>query len=292
MMRPIRSATLLAALPLLLSACSGSDAAQESAADSAPDAGASADLASLQVVQVAGLDYSFDAPAEVDAGWTTFQFANRGTEAHHLTLFRLEAGHTAADVVAAMQERRSLQGIATAVGGPNAPMPGAGANATIHLTPGQYALICVVPSPDGVPHLFKGMVKPITVRESPDRGAEPAADLQITLVDYSFAVEGEVAAGERTIRAYNDSSATEPHEIVVARLAPGKTVEDVNNWIHAMEGPPPAEFLGGITALDPGRSGTFTIEFTPGEYALLCPLPSADGQAHTHKGMMQQFTVQ
>ena len=61
--------------------------------------------------------------------------------------------------------------------------------------------------------------------------------------------------------------------------------------MHAMEGPPPAEFIGGITALDPGESGLFSADFTPGEYAFLCPLPSPDGVAHTYKGMIHQFTV-
>jgi uncharacterized cupredoxin-like copper-binding protein len=292
MLRSTRSAALLAAVPLVLSACTPADSAQGDASEAGSNPGPGNSRVVTPTVEVAGMDYAFEAPAEVEAGWTTFRFANRGTEAHHLTLVRLEGGHTVADVVSAMQERRPLKGIATAVGGPNAPMPGAEANATVHLTPGEYALICVIPSPDGVPHLFKGMVKPITVRESGARTEEPPADLQITLVDYAFAIEGSVQAGEQTIRAYNDASASEPHEIVVARLAPGKTVEDVNEWIHAMQGPPPAEFLGGITALDPGHSGSFTIDFTPGEYALLCPLPSADGQSHSHKGMVHQFTVQ
>lgn len=39
-----------------------------------------------------------------------------------------------------------------------------------------------------------------------------------------------------------------------------------------MEGPPPAEFLGGATALSPGKSSTFTAEFESGEYAWICPL--------------------
>jgi uncharacterized cupredoxin-like copper-binding protein len=290
MFRSIRIHLSMSAVLLSLAACSNADSAEEATQD--PGASLVADVPAANVVEVSGMDYAFEAPAEIDAGWTTFRFSNRGPEAHHLTLFRLEGGHAVADVVAAMRDRLSLEGIATAVGGPNAPMPGAGANATVHLTPGEYALICVIPSPDGIPHIFKGMVKPITVRESAGRTAEPSADLQITLIDYSFSVEGALGAGEQTIRAYNDESATEPHEIVLARLAPGKTAEDVNAWIHAMEGPPPAEFLGGITALDPGHSGTFTVDLAPGEYALLCPLPSAaDGTAHSSKGMMHEFTV-
>lgn len=292
MLRRVRSAARLV-VPLCISACSQADSAQESATAEVASALAAPEAASaIQVVDVAGMDYAFEAPAAIDAGWTTFRFANRGPEAHHLTLFRLENGHTVAEVIEALRELQPLGGIATAVGGPNAPMPGAGANATVNLTPGEYVLVCVIPSPDGVPHVMKGMVKPITVRPGGSTAAAPPADLEIALADYAFTVQGPIAAGEQTIRAVNSAGATEPHEIVVARLAPGKTAADVNDWIHSMQGPPPAEFLGGITALDPGHSGAFTIDFTPGEYALLCPLPSADGQLHTHKGMMHQFTVQ
>ena len=288
---PMRGIVALAGAALLVSACSTADSAEEASADAVSALSQEAPP-TVNVVEVAGMDYAFEAPEEIDAGWTTFHFTNRGPEAHHLTLMRLEDGHTVADVVAAFRDQKPLTGIATAVGGPNAPMPGADANATVNLTPGEYALVCVIPSPDGIPHMFKGMVKPIRVREGVSPGAEPAADLEITLRDYAFETSGEVTAGTRTIRAVNATTATEPHEIVVARLAPGVTVEDVNEWIHNMQGPPPAEFIGGITALDPGHSGSFTIEFTPGEYAILCPLPSGvDGQPHTNKGMMHQFSV-
>jgi hypothetical protein len=182
---PTRGIVALAGAVLLVSACSVADSAEEASAEPA-SAPAQEAPAAVNVVDVAGMDYAFEAPEEIDAGWTTFRFANRGPEAHHLTLMRLEDGHTVADVVAAFRDRKPLTGIATAVGGPNAPMPGADASATLNLTPGEYALICVIPSPDGIPHLFKGMVKPIRVREGASAGAEPAADLQITLRDYAL----------------------------------------------------------------------------------------------------------
>ena len=290
MLRSCRSSVAL--LAVLLAACQGADnAADDSAsASSAPPGGRTQVLPS--VVEVVGLDYTFEAPAEIDAGWTTFEFVNQGPEPHHLTLVRLEGGHTVADLVAAMRDRQSMEGIATPVGGPNAPMPGAESNATVDLTPGEYALLCLVPSPDGVPHLFKGMVKPITVRAGGSAAEAPEADVELTFTDYAFELSSPITAGERTIRATTAPGSTEVHEVVVARLAAGKTAEDLNAWIHSMQGPPPAEFLGGVTALAPGLSNTFTVDFTPGDYAFLCPLPSSsDGQAHSMKGMIQQITV-
>lgn len=280
-----RSAFVPLPILLLLSACGGGEP-REAQAEVDPPANA------VQVVDVSGFDYGFEAPEVIDAGWTTFRFANRGPEAHHLTLMRLAPGRTASDALAALRDQQPLSGIATAVGGPNAPMPGANADATLDLEPGEYVLVCVIPSPDGVPHFMKGMAKPITVRDTDARAAvSPPADVEVTLTDYTFDIDGAIAAGERTIRVVNATSATEPHEIVLVRLPEGVTSEQVNDWIHAMEGPPPGEFIGGITALDPGESGAFTADFTPGEYAFLCPLPSPDGEAHTYKGMMHQFRV-
>src|SRR5690606_25672614 len=137
-------------------------------------------------------DYSFEAPEVIEPGWTTFRFANRGPEPHHLTLMRLEPDRTANDAIAALRDRQPLAGIATAVGGPNAPMPGAGSEATMELEPGEYLLVCVVPSPDGMPHFLKGMVKPITVREGSSAGSPPVSDVEVTMSDHTFEMSGEL----------------------------------------------------------------------------------------------------
>ena len=47
---------------------------------------------------------------------------------------------------------------------------GQGADSLQNLQPGQYLFLCFVPSADGIPHLAKGMIKPLQVT-----GASPAA---------------------------------------------------------------------------------------------------------------------
>ncbi len=274
---------------VLLTAC---DKAEGTAAaiDASPVGGGMS--AAANIVEVRGLDYAFEAPLEIPSGWTTFRFVNAGPELHHMVLMRLENGHTPTDLLNALRDRKPLSGIATALGGPNAGEMGVHSNASVELTPGEYVLTCFIPSPDGVPHVFKGMVKPITVRSDVAGAAPGAPDVTVTFTDYAFTVSGEVAAGERTIRTTNDAAATEPHELVLVRLAPGKTVADLNQWLHAMDSPPPGEILGGVTGMDPGQSNVFTANFTPGEYALICPIPSVkDGEPHSMKGMVHQFTV-
>lgn len=285
------SSRLVASLSLAaaLAACAKADTAEDSITPEPPGSSATP---SANIVEVQGSDFTFDAPLDIPSGWTTFRFVNTGPEPHHLSLLRLENGHTPDDLVAAIRDRKPIEGIATALGGPNAGEIGMHTSAAMRLEPGQYVLTCFIPSPDGTPHIFKGMIKPITVRTDA-AGVEPGApDARITFTDYAFNVTGELAAGERTILASTDPGATEPHEVVVVRLASGKTVADVNEWMHTMEGPPPGEFIGGVTGIDPGHSNSFTVTLTPGEYALLCPIPSnQDGQPHSMKGMVHQFTV-
>ena len=59
-----------------------------------------------------------------------------------------------------------------------------------------------------------------------------------------------------------------------------------------MKGPPPAEPIGGVAALNKGERGTFTAELEPGNYGLMCFVPdSKDGKLHLEKGMMKAFKV-
>jgi hypothetical protein len=45
-------------------------------------------------------------------------------------------------------------------GGPNPREIGDTSSSTVALEPGNYALLCFVPGPDGIPHVAKGMVRP------------------------------------------------------------------------------------------------------------------------------------
>jgi uncharacterized cupredoxin-like copper-binding protein/plastocyanin len=268
---------------LIVAACG---AASQPVTDEAAEAAAEA-----HIIPIQGMDFVFAAPSTVPSGWVTLEFENYGSEPHHLVVMRLEGGHTVDDVNAALAEHRPLTGIATAQGGPNAPGPGGRSNATLYLEPGEYVLVCVIPSPDGVPHFAKGMVSALTVTEERSAAGRPVADVEINMVDYAYELSTPVTAGRRTIRVVTDAEATEPHDILLIRFNEGKTMADFGRWMATMEGPPPAQFLGGATVMDPGHEMYMTADFEPGEYALICPVPSPDGKRHAEKGMVHLFTV-
>ncbi len=244
------------------------------------------------VVHVRAMDYSFTAPASIRAGVTTFRLTNAGKELHHLSIVRLPEGKTAADYLAAMKAEGHPPMWATDVGGPNAAVPGATIEATLSLGAGNYAFVCFIPSPGKpVPHLMKGMVRPLTVRAPVRAGALPAADVEMRLGDYSFALSKPLTAGRHVVRVTND--AEQPHEAIIVRLDPGKRISHMSAWVEqGMQGPPPGMPLAGVSPLSKGRSATFPVMLTAGTYGLICFLPDAkDGKQHDQHGMMQQFEV-
>src|SRR5689334_7304986 len=245
-----------------------------------------------RVVTVIATDYHFVLPATLSAGPTTFTIVNHGREAHHLQLERLEQGHSLADFLAALKRGGRPPAWAVDVGGPNAVDPGGRSlPTTVELRPGTYAALCVIPGPDGAPHAMKGMAQQFAVRGSLTQLASLAATRDtITLTDYAFELPRDLETGTRTITVRN--TGTQSHELVITQPAQGRSAADVAKWAAHMQGPPPAHFLGGVTAIAPGQTNVLSLALAPGRYALLCFVPDAkDGRPHVAHGMMRDVEI-
>ncbi len=244
-------------------------------------------------VTVTASDFSFDAPGKVPAGAVTMRLVNKGKELHHAQLIKVEEGKTMADVAKAFKAPSPPPAWMKFVGGPNAVLPGKETHATSVLTPGLYAYLCFIPSPDRVIHAAKGMVRPFEVTPATSGAVAdlPTPDATMKLVDYDFQLSRPLAPGRRTILVEN--AGPQPHEVALLKLAPGKTVADFAAWdAGGMKGPPPAEPIGGVVALDKGASATFTADLAPGDYGLLCFVPDAkDGKPHLVHGMIKTIKV-
>jgi uncharacterized cupredoxin-like copper-binding protein len=262
------------------------DAQASSSATADPPSGAPA------IVTVTANDFSFSAPGKVPAGAVTVRLVNNGKELHHAQLIRIEDGKTMEDIAKALKNPGPSPAWIKWVGGPNAVPPGKETHATSVLTPGLYAYLCFMPSPDRVIHASKGMVLPFEVTAGPAAATDlPAPDVTIKLVDYDFQLSQPLTPGKRTILVEN--AGPQPHEVALLKLAPGKSVADFAAWdAGGMKGPPPAEPIGGVVALDKGASATFTADLTPGDYGLLCFVPDAkDGRPHLAHGMIKTIKV-
>jgi len=253
-------------------------------------AAADSTTTAANVVQVVGEDFRFEAPEVIPAGLTEFKFLNKGPALHHMSLIKLNDGKTVDDLRAALANPGPPPKWMEEMGGPNAPVPGGEANATINLEPGNYALVCFVDI-DGPPHFTKGMVRALKVEPAKAPSAKTVkADTKLDLLDYNFKLSSPITAGTRTIEVHN--SGPQVHEIELVQLAPGVTPADFMKWMGKMEGPPPGKALGGIAGMAPGLTEYFSADFAPGNYLLLCFVPDAkDGKPHFAHGMMQEITV-
>jgi hypothetical protein len=249
-------------------------------------------ITDLQQIEVHTKDYAFDMPVSFKAGLTQVTLVNDGKEPHHLWIFKLEQGRKLADAFEALKAGpANFPKWAVNVGGPNSPVPGGKSIAIMDLEPGHYAVICVIPSPDGQPHVMKGMAKEFDVTGPRTQAVMPKVDIESTLSDYDFTFSKPLASGRNTIRFTN--RAHQVHEAFIAKLAPGKRAADLLAWMQKQDGPPPAMPMGGITGIEPGRSITIVQDLTPGTYAFYCFVPDAkDGREHIAHGMMKEFTVE
>lgn len=256
---------------------------------------AGANAEAQRVVTVTARDYRFDAPASIPAGTVTFKLKNTGKEIHHLWIVQLADGRTPAEFTAIMKNWGSelkMPKWATDVGGPNSADPSQVADGTMTLDPGTYMLVCWIPSSDGMLHVMKGMVRPLTVTaRGATKAAEPTADINVMLDDYVFELSTPITAGRHTIRV--DNRATQSHEVVIGRLHEGHSMKDAIVWMNAGQyGQSPVTAIGGAAGLATGRHMFFTADFKPGKYVLLCFIPDAkDGKAHSDHGMIKEIVV-
>ena len=295
-MHPLVRCAGLAGLTVL-AACSRPDASRSDQADApatpAPAPAPAPTSAVPNVVTVTAREYAFEVPQQIPAGVTTFRFMAQGKEPHHGIMVRLEEGKTFQDLAEAIKKPGPPPSWAHLDGGMMIGDPTTGSTVTMTLTPGKYALICFIPSPDGVPHLAKGMMAPIEV--TPTTGTpvpEPDADVVVRLADYDFQLSKPLTAGEQVIRV--ETAPGQPHEVVLVRLGNGVTAQQViATEMGTHKGPRPSyTFVGGVAPMEAGRHAYMHVNLKAGTYALICFVPDAkDGKPHLAHGMVKQFAV-
>lgn len=267
-----------------LTACGGGDATEELAA--VPDA--------PREVRFVSTDFAFEGPGTIESGLVTFVLDNRGETLHHLQLVKLPDGMSMEDfqeAMSGMQPGSPPPPWFHDAGGVNPPDPENPARVTMLVEPGEYAVLCLVDTPDRIPHVMKGMMQPLTVTESSEpAGLLPDAELTLTLVDYAFSFAEPPVAGRYTIRVEN--AAEQAHEVAFFRFLPGKTMDDLAAWAESYAEPAPFVAAGGVPGIHPGQAVNVHVDFTPGDYVALCFVPDAtDGQLHLAHGMALPFTV-
>ena len=123
-------------------------------------------------------------------------------------------------------------------------------------------------------------------------GEVVATSLLVTATDHHFTLSlSTVAEGVVPIELVNDGEW--PHQVLVARLADGQTVDD---YLAAFEGGEVAaeeliSHAGGVNIVDPGTSGVGYADLAAGTYVVLCFIPGEEGESHLMQGMIAELTV-
>jgi hypothetical protein len=129
----------------------------------------------------------------------------------------------------------------------------------------------------------------VTARSS---ATEPASDVAVTLKEYSFEVPAEIKAGTHTFKVSNQGE--QPHEMILYKLAEGKTLADLQAYLSSTSpsDPLPGDIAGGALAIGPGMHSWTTFDLQPGTYVAICfILDSGDGASHLGHGMIMPITV-
>ena len=251
----------------------------------------------LNMVEIIGLDYAFEAPDEIPSGWTTFRFSNIGDEPHFFVPLIVTGGRSYENVVREIYPE--LTGIWYTYrdgeisfeeayakldelypedwgyeyrGGSGILAPGLTSEVTLYFEPGSYILECYVKTEDGDYHADEGMMRELIVTEAQTAGQPPEPDIEITLRNFEMTIDGKFTPGRHTVAVH--AAGGYGQNVHLARLEPDTDAKTVSGWMHwfhieGLQVPPPATFVGGMHRLQEGATGYFTVDLEPGRYVFV-----------------------
>jgi hypothetical protein len=246
-----------------------------------------------RVLTVVASDSALDASPTVPAGITTIRLQLKGTVRRDLTVHRIPAG-TAPEVLARGAAGRPERWFEQwSFGGPAVPRDSASdASATIDLRPGRYALVSYEVDAAGRPRGDRYVWRDVTAFAAailiPARFAVP--DATITVKDGRIEVIGALRTGQRTLQIENTGA--RPHDVLIARLKPGKTMDDVVRWDRDRNDPPPFVYVGGLTPMSTGVIAQTRLVLQSGVHVVFCTTRHARERERDYKrGVIATFKV-
>jgi hypothetical protein len=218
-----------------------------------------------QILDITADNFFIRAPATARPGLTTIRLTSPHG-GHQFELYRLDQGHSASDLVAALTADKS-PAWATELGGAGFPPKGGTVNASYVLEPGKYAIVCAVhDNTDGLRHYQKGMFTELTVAGRRVPGKLPTPDVTVSEVEYKWNFSKPLTAGRHVLKVTNDGS--QVHEMKIVRVLPGHTYAEVKAWKRGQ--PRVDEPYATVTVMSPGVSVITSVNFKRGDYVLFC----------------------
>ena len=246
-----------------------------------------------RVLNVVASDGSIETPPTVPAGLTIIRLTIKGNVRREVVVHRVPEGTTSAELVRGAAGRPERWFEHWSFGGPGVPRDSAfDASATLDLRPARYVVVAYEVDSAGRPRgdrfVWREVIAIAASVLIPVRFALP--DVTIHVLDSKITTLGGVRSGQRIVQVENVG--IRPHELLIGRLAPGKTIEDVRRWDRDRGASPPFVYVGGLTPMSSGMTVQTRLMLQKGVYVVLCAMRHAGAREPDYqRGVMASFNV-
>ena len=126
--------------------------------------------------------------------------------------------------------------------------------------------------------------------DSDDTSTEAASAEEVTVVATEYEFDLSATPGPETTSVSFQNDGEESHVLIFAKINEGFTTEEAIE----LEGEKGSAEVIGQTEAPPGETGTVAVDkpLEAGNYAMLCPLQTKDGESHVELGQLQEFQVE
>jgi len=217
----------------------------------------------------------------------------KGQTRRELVLHRVPAGTMPEQLVRGAAGRPVRWFEQWSFGGPAVPRDSTrDASVTVDIRPGRYVLVAYEVDAAGRPRGQRFIWRELTAIAAAVLipGRFPVPDARIRIKDASIDMIGALRPGLRTLQVEN--AGAHPHELIVGRLKPGRTVADVTRWNRDRNDPAPFVYVGGVTPMSPAVTAQVWLTLQSGVHVLLCPMRGErDRVADYERGVITSFRV-
>jgi len=246
-----------------------------------------------RVLAVVAHDTSLESSPTVPAGITTVRLTLKGKAKRELVVHRVPASTTPEELARGAAGRSERWFHDWSFGGPSVPRDSApDASATFDLRPGRYLLVAYEVDPSGRPRGDKYIWREVSVIAGsvliPARF--PVPDLTMRIKSGQIEVSGVVRTGQRVVQVENTGGL--PHDVVIGRLKPGKTLDDVRRWDPDRTDPAPFVYVGGLTPMSSGFTAQTKLLLQTGMHVVLCTMRHSGARERDYqRGVLASFKV-
>jgi hypothetical protein len=179
---------------------------------------------------------------------------------------------------------------AAILGGPGELAPGASGSALLNIPAGDWVVFGEGNQP---PTPFKSV-------EGGGNAAEPKADVDVLLADFSFNGLDKLTAGDTLWKVSNKGA--QPHMMVIAQVPDGTTEAQVMAAVMSDDNATPQpgaltpdqfkDTKNGVLLLSSMQTMWLPVTFEKGTYVAVCFVTDpSNGQPHAMEGMIKIFTI-